>query len=185
MTCRGATRDFAIAAVVLLVSEASPAGAQVLLARSLLSNAVGTASGGGIVVHGSLGQPALGGSANLSNQMCAGYWCRPGFGVVSVDPLPPGSGGDDEPLTFSLGPAMPNPSRGDVRFDLTLPAAGRVKLEAFDAAGRRVGDAFEQSFEAGRMRLAWNGARTRAGVYFIRLSVDGVLRADRRVIVLP
>ncbi len=170
------------AALVALAVLVATAHAQVL-ARSLVSNAVGSASGGGVTVKGALGQPALGGSANSSNQTCAGFWCVPGFGVVAIEPLPPGTPGAT--LEFALGPAMPNPTRAVTRFDLTLPFAGRVRLEAFDAAGRRVGEPEEHALEAGRMRLVWGGTRVRAGVYFLRVSVDGAVRAERRVVVVP
>lgn len=81
----------------------------------------------------------------------------------------------------------PSPTRGPVTIEYAIPAGGDVVLEACDLSGRVV--ARTQAREAAsqvrtttwRRGVEWAPA---TGLYFIRLSVDGVRLAVRRVVVL-
>jgi hypothetical protein len=169
--------------ILFLVATAAPAGAAPELARSVMAGGGTTGAGGGLVLRGTLGQAVAGGSAGPGFRVCAGYWCATEFSLVDVGPAPdprdPAAG-----LEFALGAAVPNPTRGNVRLALTLPAAARVTLETFDVAGRRVGEPLAHAFDAGRYVLAWDAARVGPGVYFARLRVDGTVRAERRIVVV-
>jgi hypothetical protein len=77
-----------------------------------------------------------------------------------------------------LGPARPNPSRGPVSAILELPAERPVEAAIFDAAGRRVRRLFAGP-RRGAVEVVWDGRRedgrrVRAGLYFLRVTVDGV-----------
>ena len=63
---------------------------------------------------------------------------------------------------FALLPAWPNPAPGRTSLQFTLPAAGDVRLEIFDVAGRRVRSVFEGRATAGSTIVRWDG-RTEAG----------------------
>jgi hypothetical protein len=172
-----------VAIVAMVCGLAGEATAQVAQVRGVFASG-GASAGGGLLVRGALGQAAVGGAGGTANQACAGFWCVVGFGVV--DAAPPGGDDGVANLAFALGAPTPNPSRaGLVRLDLTLPQRGQVRLDAFDVAGRRVGEPLEQAMDAGRWRLTWDGTRAGAGVYFLRLAVDGLPRGERRVVVLP
>uniref|UniRef100_A0A832I305 Choice-of-anchor D domain-containing protein n=1 Tax=Eiseniibacteriota bacterium TaxID=2212470 RepID=A0A832I305_UNCEI len=93
------------------------------------------------------------------------------------------------PAASRLFAPYPNPLRGSatVRFDLARPAAARV--EVFDLAGRRVARLADRAFEPGSYRLEWNGADDAgrpvgAGLYFVRLSGDGVAPSTARLAVM-
>lgn len=81
-----------------------------------------------------------------------------------------------------------NPARsGDqVELQYYLPAAGPVRIEAFDASGRRLADIMSGNRSAGEHRANWTGVGAsdgRSGVYFLRLwSTSG--RANRKLVVL-
>jgi hypothetical protein len=96
--------------------------------------------------------------------------------------VPPGDGA--APLEFALGLATPNPTRGSTKFDLALPRAAQVTLAVYDVSGRRIGSEVSRRFEAGRHELYWRDPVASAGVYFMRLSTDGVLRAKRTVVLV-
>jgi len=96
-----------------------------------------------------------------------------GFGSTETwaldfgEPLAVGS-----PSSVALAVAGPNPTRGALRFDVTLPEAGTAMLEVFDAAGRRV--ATRAVDGPGRVTVAFDGAgRVAPGVYVARLSFAG------------
>ena len=88
---------------------------------------------------------------------------------------------------LSLAPPSPNPSRGPVAFDYTLPSRARVSIVLFDAQGRRAARVLDAVEEAGRHRIRWDGlvasgAKAPAGVYFARLQVGRESRTARIVI---
>jgi hypothetical protein len=81
------------------------------------------------------------------------------------------------------GPALtgsPNPFRTASVFRYVIPDAGRVRLEVFDAGGRRVATLADSHQEAGAHEALWRPDRSRtgspalpSGVYFARLEWVG------------
>ncbi len=114
---------------------------------------------------------------------------------VFFDPPTPGASnsdgtgvGDDElPAALSLLPAHPNPFNPWTKLSFDLPAAGRVQLEIFDVSGRRVTTLIDESREAGRHEIAWNGLddsgrAVASGVYLSRLGTAVGVRSERLVL---
>lgn len=69
--------------------------------------------------------------------------------------------------------AAPNPFRASATVRFVLPAAGRVRAEAFDAAGRRVATLADGPFAAGAHALELPGAGLAPGVYLVRIAGAG------------
>jgi len=75
-----------------------------------------------------------------------------------------------------------------VRF--TLPQAGRVKLEVFDIAGRRVAGARHASplpagkawYPAGTHEVTFDGTGLASGVYLVRLQAGEVSQVQKVVL---
>ncbi len=67
-----------------------------------------------------------------------------------------------------------NPARGAATLRLTLPRAGRARLDWVDLAGRRVATVFDRDFDAGvhDVQASWPRGQA-AGVLFGRLTQDG------------
>jgi hypothetical protein len=100
----------------------------------------------------------------------------PGNPLSTPGQVAVGPGGVDR-LAFG---ASPNPFRGGGTTTLafTLPRAADVRVEIFDAAGRRVARVLDRRMPAGSGAVTWNGEDddgqpVRAGVYFYRLSALG------------
>lgn len=88
---------------------------------------------------------------------------------------------------LALAPPAPNPAAGATTLRFSLPGAGRVRLEVFDAEGRRVRTLADGEYAAGEQTTAWDlrdeaGARVGAGLYFARL-VTGVETRTQRIVV--
>ena len=107
--------------------------------------------------------------------------------------LTPGSitgvAGPRVPAVTQLYTPFPNPLRGSttVRFDLARPTS--IRLEVFDLSGRRVHTLAEGGYAAGGYRLAWDGrddegSPVGSGLYYVRLSGDGIGRMTSRLAVL-
>jgi hypothetical protein len=85
--------------------------------------------------------------------------------------------------------AMPNPTRQEASFRMSLHRPGHATVSIHDLVGRRVRNLFDGDLEAGERWVAWdgrddNGNRVRPGVYFARVNHPGT-RAIGRVILLP
>jgi hypothetical protein len=93
---------------------------------------------------------------------------------------------DFPPAATALTLASPNPSRGAVRFVVSMPLGAPLQLEILDVAGRCVRSLASGRFAAGRHGLEWDGrgddgAAAGPGVYFARLRAAGVERVRRVV----
>jgi hypothetical protein len=88
-----------------------------------------------------------------------------------------------------LLPPRPNPARRGIAIDFELAAAGRVAFEVLDPAGRVAARIEERPFGAGRGTQPWpanvgSGPRLPAGLYWVRMRVDGKWVGARRVALL-
>jgi hypothetical protein len=101
---------------------------------------------------------------------------EPGLQEKFDDELP---GGTAEPLpSHVLVTSHPNPLRASVTIGLALPAAGNVTMELYDVQGRRVVTMASRPMSEGHHDVTWDGADqagapVAAGVYFLRVQVDG------------
>ena len=89
---------------------------------------------------------------------------------------------------FVLRLPRPNPSRGRVLVEYSVPEDGEVILRVYDVAGRRVKDLVSGRVKAGIHRLEWDRRDVRgkllpSGVYFLRLEAGG-FRETRKLLLL-
>jgi photosystem II stability/assembly factor-like uncharacterized protein len=82
-----------------------------------------------------------------------------------------------EPGPAASGPAIrvvgPNPFVASSTVEVVLPEASVVRVDLFDAAGRRVATLADGRRGAGRHRIAVDGRGLSAGAYVVRLEADG------------
>lgn len=74
------------------------------------------------------------------------------------------------PEEFQLLQNYPNPFNARTTIAFSVPAAGQVKLEAFDLLGRKVETILDVYLEAGKHSLVWDCSRLSSGVYFYRIT---------------
>jgi len=116
------------------------------------------------------------------------FFCRPheGFGMLGVvvvsevtDVTPIDARADRR--GFVGGPS-PNPTSERTSFRFAMRESGNVRVEVYDARGRRVAVAVDRQITAGTYVAAWNGKTAAgspapAGVYYLKLHALGI--ADR------
>lgn len=83
----------------------------------------------------------------------------------------------------------PNPATSGAQVNFALAHTAQVRLAVHDLAGRRVRTIDVGTLAAGEHRALWDvrgddGARVRAGMYFVSLEVDGRTIANRRVTIV-
>ncbi|WP_426492826.1 DUF4394 domain-containing protein [Hymenobacter sp. 102] len=79
---------------------------------------------------------------------------------------------------FSL---FPNPVADQAQLTFRLPQAGQAELTLTDALGRTVEQQPLGSLPAGNHARTWQPAKHRAGVYFLRLTVEGQSAGTQRI----
>jgi hypothetical protein len=90
--------------------------------------------------------------------------------------------GDGGAVAFALPGASPNPSKGALTVEFSLPNSKHATLALYDVAGRRVASREVGSLGAGRHTVTLT-ERLRAGMYIIQLSQDGRSLTSRAAVV--
>lgn len=85
--------------------------------------------------------------------------------AVSVSPI-----GSAASLRFAI--AGTHPIHDEARFLVELPEAGRVRIEFFDVAGRRVAGRIDEALPAGASEVRWKAGGLAPGIYVARLSAS-------------
>jgi len=85
---------------------------------------------------------------------------------------------DIAPASLGFAAPSPNPAGGELTLDWTLSRAGRVRLSAYDAAGRLVrvldeGDMAVGAHHATFRMLDASGHALASGIYLLRLEAEG------------
>jgi hypothetical protein len=92
------------------------------------------------------------------------------------------------PTRFALRQNRPNPFNAATVVWFDLPVGAMVRLEVFDAQGRRIETLANRYFPAGSHAVPWNpmtaGRRIGPGVYFYRIEA-GAFRARKKMTLIP
>ena len=91
--------------------------------------------------------------------------------------------GTRNPAVASGFVLFPNPVTASAQVSFRLPRTGQAELVLTDALGRTVEQTSAGSLAAGAHTINWEPANRRAGVYFLRLLVDGQSAGVQRVLV--
>jgi hypothetical protein len=83
----------------------------------------------------------------------------------------------------ALSAPSPNPAHGAARFSLTLTRPQHVRVEVFDAVGRRVATLHEGALAAGETPFALDAAALPSGIYVVRASGDDFVETVRATVV--
>jgi hypothetical protein len=91
-------------------------------------------------------------------------------------------------VSYYLGPALPNPSRGSTVISYGLPVESPVSLKVYDLSGRLVRILVSGSEKAGYHKVSWDGrtqggGRVASGVCFYRL-VAGIWSKTMKMVVI-
>jgi hypothetical protein len=91
------------------------------------------------------------------------------------------------PTLTRLSGLRPNPFFGQTAIAFDLARAATVRLEVYSPAGARVRALAEVALDPGHHSVPWDGRddsgrRVPAGVYFVRLSADGVVDTGKALL---
>lgn len=78
------------------------------------------------------------------------------------------------PRDFRVFAPYPNPFNAETVISIELPQRSRVRVELFNVAGRNLDTIFEGVKEVGEQRFRYNAAQLSSGIYFYRVTVQGL-----------
>jgi hypothetical protein len=101
-----------------------------------------------------------------------GFYARRGFisGIGTVTQLP---------KEYKLGQNYPNPFNAETIIPLELPQRSHVKIELFNVQGRSLGVIFKGVREAGWPKIHCNASHLASGMYFCRVTAEGLERGGK------
>ncbi len=92
------------------------------------------------------------------------------------------SGGIEHEVQTGLHFNRPNPFRGTTEIVFALATASPVRLDIYNVAGRRVTTLVDRTFTAGTHSAYWEAGDVPSGVYFCRMTTDGLAESTRMVL---
>lgn len=110
------------------------------------------------------------------------YFCTPHCALGMTGTVTVSASSDVPESASPLGlRAYPNPFRAGTDVALSLEEAGPVRVEVFDAGGRRAALVHSGWMAAGPQRLHWDGSRedgsgAPSGIYYARITVARTVR---------
>ncbi len=105
------------------------------------------------------------------------FWKNPTATEVSEDD------GSDVPKVFALSDIRPNPVSGRASISFAVPKDARVRIDLYDAAGRKVQTLADGRFNAGYHSVTLNTSHIANGVYFVHMKADN-FRQTKRIIIM-
>jgi rhodanese-related sulfurtransferase len=104
------------------------------------------------------------------------YWKNPSVTEV-------GEEDNGLPDVFKLVRVSPNLIYSSAEISFAVPKDANVKIDVYDAVGRRVATIANGRFKAGYHTVTWNASDIANGIYFIHMKA-GAFNQTRRVVVM-
>ncbi len=100
-----------------------------------------------------------------------------GYGQTTAT-LPIANGKAPSPFTVRY-----NPSNADAVISYALQNAGRMSINIFDPQGRHVAAIFDGINSAGRHESVWDTKSVHAGIYIVKIAIDGRDGGTGRIVI--
>lgn len=88
-----------------------------------------------------------------------------------------------KPSAFRLSQNYPNPFNPSTTIEYQLPSASAVKLEIFDALGRKITTLVSERQNAGKHQVQFNAAGLASGAYFYKLQAGNNVETRKMLLV--
>ncbi|MAV93442.1 MAG: hypothetical protein CMG01_04725, partial [Candidatus Marinimicrobia bacterium] len=97
-------------------------------------------------------------------------------------PMSFGLSNAEEVSSLSISKAYPNPFNPSTNLEYSIADPGFVKITVFDVTGRQV-SIIENSYKnSGEHKLTWNAENNTSGIYYIQISSDSEVKAQKVVL---
>lgn len=89
---------------------------------------------------------------------------------------------DKNVTTFYLSQNFPNPFNPNTKIEFSIPEYGFVKVEVYDALGRKVKELLNQELSAGNYSVDFDASDLSSGVYYYRLTTKYFVQMKKAVL---
>lgn len=86
---------------------------------------------------------------------------------------------NEKPRNFRLYNNYPNPFNHKTRFSFNLKKAALVRFELFNIEGKLINVLLEKELQTGNYEIDWNFEQYSTGIYYYRLSADGLVETKK------
>ena len=87
------------------------------------------------------------------------------------------------PDNYGLGQNYPNPFNPETAFEFSLPVAGNVRVEVYNAIGERAAVLVNGTMSAGTYVVRWSAVNQASGIYYYRFSAGEFVRIKRMILI--
>ncbi|MAV65091.1 MAG: hypothetical protein CMG00_07880, partial [Candidatus Marinimicrobia bacterium] len=88
-----------------------------------------------------------------------------------------------EPDSFSLGVAYPNPFNPVTNISFEIPYESKVSLEVFSLNGSKLDVLSDKYFRPGKHTVAWDASNFSSGIYILKMKSEGFSKTQKLVLV--
>ncbi|MFC2170557.1 T9SS type A sorting domain-containing protein [Calditrichota bacterium] len=88
------------------------------------------------------------------------------------------------PDKFTIQSIYPNPFNPRVNIDINLPLASNLEVAVYNVLGRQVANLAHGFYQAGIVKLTFDGEDLPGGIYLVNASVPGKMNEIRKVVLL-
>ena len=87
------------------------------------------------------------------------------------------------PATFNLEQNYPNPFNPSTKINFSVPAAGVVTIDVFNAVGQKVASLVNEQMNAGNYSADFNAVNLPSGIYFYKMTATN-FSSTRKMILM-
>ena len=87
------------------------------------------------------------------------------------------------PSNFYLSQNFPNPFNATTTIQFSLPKTSYITLNVYNSTGELVSTPLAETLSTGVHRIEWNADEFPSGVYFYKLSGDGISDTKKMILV--
>ncbi len=98
--------------------------------------------------------------------------------LTAIDPI-----SSTVPDKYSLEQNYPNPFNPSTNIRFSIPASGMVKMNVFDALGRKVESIVNETMNAGTYEVSFNASKLSSGIYFYTIETGNFTATKKMLLV--
>jgi hypothetical protein len=102
---------------------------------------------------------------------------------VTIDPVGINPVNNNIPAAFELKQNFPNPFNPNTYISFLVPENGDVKIEVFDASGRKTTELLNEYKNAGSYRIEFNASGISSGVYFYKMTSGSFVSTKKMILI--
>ena len=88
-----------------------------------------------------------------------------------------------QPMTYGISDAYPNPFNPVTSFEYTLEKDGMVQVAVYDLNGRMVSELVNGYQVAGSYPVVWDAQELSSGIYFVKMMAPEFIKTQKLMLV--